>query len=232
MAARHVTPHLVMADAQGNIYDDPQLLLVCRRGAEWGLPRPDELIPCRTKANFFCCPAAAPWAWTRRRALSASPKARPPWLWPPLPRPGHTLAAHPAYKTEPGAPLRPSFAYGAVGFAHGRFYICARPRRRRPRQVFAHIPRKRIEQGARQLLRDYPQNRLIRHILDNCVARYDCPAARNFALGRYEAPLPTSGPATPVAWAASRLRRRILPLRRHPSAGWSSPPPPKKWLRS
>ena len=30
------------------------------------------------------------------------------------------------------------------------------------------------------------------HIINNCVRRYACPAARNFALGRYEAPLPTS----------------------------------------
>ena len=45
MAAQHIEPHLVMADERGNIYDDPDLLMVCRRGAQWGLPRPDELIP-------------------------------------------------------------------------------------------------------------------------------------------------------------------------------------------
>ena len=192
MAARHVTPHLVMADAQGNIYDDPQLLLVCRRGAEWGLPRPDELIPLPDESEFFLLPGRRAVGLDPETGLIREPEGEAPLAVAAFAAPGHTLAAHPAYKTEPGAPLLPLFAYGAVGFAHGRFYICARRVDDDPRQVFAHIPRKRIEQGARQLLRDYPQNRLIRHILDNCVARYDCPAARNFALGRYEAPLPTS----------------------------------------
>ena len=41
MTAPRIEPHLVMADGQGNIYDDPPLLMVCRRGAQWGLPRPD-----------------------------------------------------------------------------------------------------------------------------------------------------------------------------------------------
>jgi MoaA/NifB/PqqE/SkfB family radical SAM enzyme len=38
----------------------------------------------------------------------------------------------------------------------------------------------------------FPRNRLVRHLMDNCVLRYACPAARNLCLGRYEAPLPVS----------------------------------------
>ena len=60
------------------------------------------------------------------------------------------------------------------------------------RQQFRRIPRARIERGARDVLAALPRNRLARHIIDNCVYRYDCPAARNFALGRFEAPLPSS----------------------------------------
>jgi len=36
-----------------------------------------------------------------------------------------------------------------------------------------------------------PENRLRDH-LENCALKYGCPAAKNFFLGRYEAPLPTS----------------------------------------
>ncbi|MFC1817352.1 radical SAM protein, partial [Thermodesulfobacteriota bacterium] len=36
-----------------------------------------------------------------------------------------------------------------------------------------------------------PGNRLREH-LENCALTYGCPAAKNFFLGRYEAPLPTS----------------------------------------
>ena len=38
-----------------------------------------------------------------------------------------------------GAPLLPLFAYGAVGFAHGRFYVCARKVDQDPRQQFRFV---------------------------------------------------------------------------------------------
>ena len=52
--AHPVVPHMVMADAQGNIFDDPDLLMVCRRGGEWGLPRPDELMPLPEESELWC----------------------------------------------------------------------------------------------------------------------------------------------------------------------------------
>ena len=186
MAAPRLEPHLVMADQSGNIYDDPQLLMVCRRGAQWGLPRPDELMPLPEESELFLLPG--------RRAVGLNPESGETEVLDQLAvaafaAPAHTLSAHPAYESETDAPLLPLFAYGAVGFAHGRFYVCARKVDQDPRQRFQRIPRGRIEQNVRRLLREHPDNRLIRHILDNCVLRYDCPAARNFALGRYEAPL-------------------------------------------
>jgi MoaA/NifB/PqqE/SkfB family radical SAM enzyme len=38
----------------------------------------------------------------------------------------------------------------------------------------------------------HPENRLIRHLGENCSIRYCCPAARNFFLGRWECPIPVS----------------------------------------
>ncbi|MDR2819412.1 MAG: radical SAM protein [Desulfovibrio sp.] len=178
-----------MADENGNIYDAPRLLMVCRRGAQWGLPRPDELMPLPEESELFLLPG--------RLAVGLDPETGLVECLPQLAvaafaAPGHTFSAHPAYKRAEDAPLLPLFAYGAVGFYRGRFYVCARRVDEDPRQQFCHIPRARIEQNARRLLREHPKNRLIRHILNNCVLRYDCPAARNFALGRFEAPLPSS----------------------------------------
>ena len=189
MTAPRLEPHLVMADEGGNIYDDPDLLMVCRRGGQWGLPRPDELMPLPEESELFLLPG--------RRAVGLNPESGETEVLDQLAvaafaAPAHTLSAHPAYKSDANAPLLPLFAYGAVGFARGRFYVCARKVDQDPRQQFRRIPRGRIEQNVRRLLREHPDNRLIRHILNNCVLRYDCPAARNFALGRYEAPLPTS----------------------------------------
>jgi hypothetical protein len=52
-SASRPEPRLVMADENGNIYDDPRLLVVCRRGAQWGLPRPDELMPLPEESELF-----------------------------------------------------------------------------------------------------------------------------------------------------------------------------------
>ncbi len=187
--AQHIQPHMVMADSQGNIYDDPDLLMVCRRGAQWGVPRPDELMPLPDESELFLLPG--------RQAVGLDPESgeivtSPDVAVSAFAAPAHTLSAHPAYVSAADAPLLPLFAYGAVGFARGRFYICARRVDDDQRQQFRKVPRARIEKNVRELLRRFPKNRLVRHILQNCVMRYDCPAARNFALGRFEAPLPSS----------------------------------------
>ena len=184
-----LAPRLVMADAEGNVVDAPGLLMVCRRGGQWGLPRPDELMPLPEESELFLLPG--------RRAVGLDPQsgvmeAVEGLAVAAFAAPAHTLSAHPAYVTEADAPLLPLFAYGAVGFARGRFWVCARRVDEDPRQQFRGISPARIERQAGALLRDHPENRLIRHIIENCVRRYSCPAARNFALGRFEAPLPSS----------------------------------------
>ena len=139
-------PHMVMADAQGNIFDDPDLLMVCRRGGEWGLPRPDELMPLPGESELFLLPG--------RRAVGLDPEsgeivAGDGVAVAAFAAPAHTLSAHPACERDGGAPLLPLFAYGAVGFARDRFYVCARVVDGDQRQQFRHIPRSRIERGAR-----------------------------------------------------------------------------------
>ncbi|MEG2171939.1 MAG: radical SAM protein [Desulfovibrionaceae bacterium] len=188
-SARPLRPHLLVADAQGNIYDHPDLLMVCRRGDQWGLPRPDELIPLPPESEIFLLPG--------RRAAGLNEESGDIEVQEDLAvaafaAPAHTITAHPAYVSDADAPVLPLFAYGAVGFARGRFYVCAKTVDSDTRQVFKDVPRARLEKAVRTLMLQYPENRLIQHIMSQCVLRYDCPAARNFALGRYEAPLPVS----------------------------------------
>ncbi len=182
-------PCLVVADDSGNIYDEPDLLMLVRRGEQWGLPRPDELMPLPKESELFLLPG--------RKAVGYNPETGEAEEVDGLAvaafaAPGYTLSGHPVYETEEDARMLPLFAYGAVGFAEDRFWICARRVDMDPRQQFSHIRKGLIEKNVRQLLETYPDNRLVAHILTNCVMRYDCPAARNFSLGRYEAPLPSS----------------------------------------
>ena len=187
--AEHVQAHMVVADDQGNIFDDPYLLMVGRRGSQWGTPRPDELIPLPPESELFLLPG--------RRAVGLDPETGETVETDDLAvaafaAPGYTLSAHPVYKSDPDAPMLPLFAYGAVGFAEDRFWICAHRVDQDRRQQFNKVHRSRIEKGVREMLAAYPGNRLVGHIVNDCVLRYDCPAARNFVLGRYEAPLPSS----------------------------------------
>ena len=228
MAAQHIEPHLVMADERGNIYDDPDLLMVCRRGAQWGLPRPDELIPLPEESEFFLLPGRKAVGLDPETGLITPSEGEAPLAVAAFAAPGYTISAHPAYESDANAPLLPLFAYGAVGYARGRFYICARRVDTEPRQIFSNVGRGRIEQGARGLLRDYPKNRLIRHIMDNCVARYDCPAARNFALGRYEAPLPSSRSCNASCIGCISAQEKDSPIQSTPQCRLAFTPSPEE----
>jgi pyruvate-formate lyase-activating enzyme len=182
-------PRLLVADAEGKIYDDPDLLMLCRRGREWGLPRPGEWMPLPPESRLFLLPG--------RHAVGLDPESgesveREDFAVAAFVAPAHTLTGHPVYATQPSAPVLPLFAYGAVGMIGDRFYVCARKVDEDKRQVFAGIPDKAVRKAARELMGRFPRNRLVRHLMGNCVLRYACPAARNLCLGRHEAPLPVS----------------------------------------
>lgn len=189
MASARIRPHLVVADDKGNIFDHPELLLVCRRGHEFALPRPDELMPLPDESDLFLLP--------NRRAVGLDPEtgeveALEEVAVAAFVSPAHTLTAHPAYVSDENAPTLPLFAYGAVGYAKGRFYVCAKRVDEDKRQVFKGIPPARIKKNAHAIMERFPNNRLMQHLMAKCAMTYSCPAARNLCLGRHEAPLPTS----------------------------------------
>lgn len=85
----------------------------------------------------------------------------------------------------------PLFSYGALGFGKNDFRSAAILVDTEPRQDLRQMPREKVEQGVARIKKSYPDNRLMRH-LETCALEYGCPAGKNFFLGRYEAPLPTS----------------------------------------
>lgn len=162
--------------------------MVVRRGDRFEPPRPDELIPLPPESELFLLPG--------RDALGFDPATGQ------LERldmravgafvcPGHTLSATAAYVTRPEAPVLPLFAYGAIGFWGERFFVAAARVDEDRRQVFSGISQGKITKGAEKWQRKFPRNRLVAH-LAGCALQSCCPAARNLALGRFEAPLPTS----------------------------------------
>lgn len=220
-------PCLVSSDAHGNIHDLPELLMVCRKGNEWALPKPEELIPLPDESQLMLLPG--------RKAAGLNPQTGEIETVDELAvaafaAPAYTLSAHPSYITETNAPLLPLFAYAAVGFAQGRFWICATLVDHDQRQKFCNIPEKTLVRQSHKLLREHGNNRLVRHLMENCVGRYRCPAARNFALGRYEAPLPTSRSCNANCIGCISHKEKNSPLDATPQCRLAFTPTPEEIL--
>lgn len=85
----------------------------------------------------------------------------------------------------------PLFSYGAVG-AYGEIYRSAvLTVDREKRQDLRCMKIEAVQKGVTEIQAKMPQNRLFKH-LQKCALEYGCPAGKNFFLGRFEAPLPTS----------------------------------------
>ncbi|HEX4850952.1 MAG TPA: radical SAM protein, partial [Puia sp.] len=106
--------------------------------------------------------------------------------------PAHTGLYLSAYEKEDNAPTLPLFCYTAVGWFNEQFYVPAVRIEQDIRQESIGYDQMKIARGASHLLKAYPHNRLVKHLMNNCCMTYHCPAARNFALGRWECPVPVS----------------------------------------
>ena len=105
--------------------------------------------------------------------------------------PAYTVAYSAAWETIPEAPRLPLYAYSAVGWSKNKFYVPAIRIDPDIRQECDQFDQKKVIAGAKRMLKNNKQNRLLEH-LSHCALVYLCPAARNYFLNRWEAPLPTS----------------------------------------
>lgn len=106
--------------------------------------------------------------------------------------PGYVTAYIGAYRENRNAKYLPLFSYGAVGWADGHFRSASLLVDREKRQDLRQMRKSDVVKGIRIMRAQMPDNRLRNH-LETCALEYGCPAAKNFFLARYEAPLPTSG---------------------------------------
>jgi len=105
--------------------------------------------------------------------------------------PGYVITYVSAYKELDRAGILPLFSYGAVGWYGDEFRSAVVCVDRERRQDLRLMKRRDIEAGVYHMRKKMPGNRLRKH-LETCALEYSCPAGKNFFLGRYEAPLPTS----------------------------------------
>lgn len=184
------SPFLLYSDGKGNIFEDPTLYAVGRAGWD-AFPIPtEEWIELPDGGNLYELPG--------RRGIGIDVKTgemrlcEKGWAVAAFIPPAHTGLYIAAYETMPDAPTLPLFCYTAVGWYDNKHFVPAVRIEKDIRQECSGYDDTKIDTGAHQLLAAYPENRLVKHLMEKCCMTYHCPAARNFALGRWECPIPTS----------------------------------------
>lgn len=183
-------PYLLYSDGHGNIFEDRSLYATGRSGWD-ALPVPEaDWIELPEGGSLYELPG--------RRAIGLDVETgnmrlcTKGWAVAAFIPPAHTGFYLAAYETEKDAPTLPLFCYTATGWHNNRFYVPATRIEADIRQECSGYDQEQINSGTRMLLKAYPQNRLVQHLMENCCQTYHCPAARNFALGRWECPVPSS----------------------------------------
>jgi pyruvate-formate lyase-activating enzyme len=185
---------MLVSDVAGRIYDHPELRLAGERG---GGPEPiaaGELLPIPRGSDLFALPGRRPVGWDPAREAAVELES---WLGgearavAAFVAPAHTSCHHAAYRAEAGAPVLPTYAYTAVGYADGRYWTSAVRVDPDVRQDPWRFSQRAVRAGVRARRAELPHNRVAAQ-LERCALDYGCRAAQNWALGRFEAPLPVS----------------------------------------
>jgi wyosine [tRNA(Phe)-imidazoG37] synthetase (radical SAM superfamily) len=184
------SPYILYSDGDGNIFEDKTLYAAGREGWD-AMPVPQEdwiLLP--EGGNLYELPG--------RRGIGIDVNTGQMrlcelgWAVAAFIPPAHTGLFIAAYETLEDAPTLPLFCYTAAGWLDEKFYVPAIRIENDIRQEHVGYDDEKIKNGSQFLLENYPHNRLVQHLMNNCCNTYHCPAARNFSLGRWECPVPTS----------------------------------------
>jgi wyosine [tRNA(Phe)-imidazoG37] synthetase (radical SAM superfamily) len=191
------SPALLFADEKGNIREYTELEMVGMSNGNFIRPTLEDLIPLPEGSDLFTLPGRLPVGWDPCSGepvlLSENPYeiGKPVQAVAAFMAPAHTAILSSSYQTQPDAPTLPLFAYTAVGWYQDKFWVTGFRSDNDKRQDADQYRQNEVVKRTKKKLRLFKENRLVQH-LGKCCLTYGCPAARNYFLGRWEAPLPTS----------------------------------------
>ena len=183
-------PYLLYSDGKGNIYEDETLYAIGRTGYDAIPVNPADWILIPHGGNLYELPG--------RKGIGIDVitgdmrLCTKGWAVAAFIPPAHTGLYLAAYETEKDAPTLPLFCYTAAAWYNNQFYVTATRVEQDIRQECAGYDDKIIQKGVVQLTKTFPNNRLVQHLAHTCCNTYTCPAARNYFIGRWECPVPTS----------------------------------------
>ena len=185
-----MTPYLLYSDGQGNIFEDTSLYAIGRSGWDAMPVAEEDWIPLPDGGSLYELPG--------RKGIGVDVVSGElrlcelGWAVAAFIPPAHTGLYMAAYETAEDAPTLPLFCYTAVGWHNDIFYVTAIRIEQDIRQECSGFDAHKVKEGVGHLINAYPHNRLVQHLASNCALTYECPAARNFFMGRWECPVPSS----------------------------------------
>lgn len=182
--------YLLYSDGKGNIYEDASLYAVGRSG--W------DAVPVN-KLDWIKMPEGGSlYELPGRRGIGIDVRSGEMrlcdkgWAVAAFIPPAHTGLYIAAYETSDLAPTLPLFCYTAASWRNDEFYVAAVRIEKDIRQDAPGFDDEKVQQGVSHFLEAYPHNRLVKHLAETCALTYHCPAARNYFIGRWECPIPSS----------------------------------------
>jgi pyruvate-formate lyase-activating enzyme len=185
------SPYLLYSDGAGNVFEDTSLYAL-GRSSLYAYPVPEEdWIELPEGGSLYELPGRVGLGIdVQTGEVRYCDKG---WAVAAFIPPAHTGLWLAAFEKEnEDAPTLPLFCYTAAGWRGGEFYVTARRVEQDIRQECGGFDQLEINKGIAELSRAYSENRLVKHLADNCALTYNCPAARNFFMGRWECPVPSS----------------------------------------
>ncbi|MCB0551993.1 MAG: radical SAM protein [Phaeodactylibacter sp.] len=184
------SPYVLYSDGKGNTFEDTSLYAVGRSGF-YATPIPEEeWIELPDGGSLYELPG--------RRSVGIDVETgemrlcEEGWAVAAFIPPAYTGLYMASYINQPEAPTLPLFCYTAIGWLDDKFYVPAVRIEPDIRQECSGFDHDVVVQGVESLRQAYPNNRIVEHLANNCALTYECPAARNYFMGRWECPVPTS----------------------------------------
>ena len=189
--AKHL-PFLVFSKDGGKIMAHPYLRMTALEGAGIRIPRQDELTELPKGSVLYYLPQRKPVGFnlkTNSFEVIAQNEVSAACCFM---VPTYMRLLLPGYKKErDNVGILPLWAYTAVGYYGGKFYAASIRVDKKTRQFPHYYSGKEVRRRVKRILSLYPKNRLIKHLC-HCALSYNCLAAKNFFMHRWEAPLPAS----------------------------------------
>jgi len=188
-------PSLVASDKSGNLFEINEYAMLARSGGSFVIPKPGSLMRLPLGSDLHMLPNRYPVGIDRsdgrvvtlKKYRGTSVFAASAFL-----PPAYTALYLAPYANSKGAPPLPLFAYSPLGFKKNGFVSTAVRIDTDKRQDCDQFNHDEVIRRGEEILSRLRNNRLTTHLIENCAFKYLCPAARNWVMGRWEAPVPVS----------------------------------------